>query len=141
MPKPNKIDDLLEDILNDVAYENKSIVKACRDRKVSPQTFWELKEADKRIKEQYTLATKFRAEGCIDTIEQIEQALADGKIDAPTARVLIDTEKWKACKFYPKMYGDKQEVEHTGTVKMALVEFVDGQSEGTDSEIIPTVTN
>ena len=29
---------------------------------------------------------------------------------APTARVLIDTEKWKACKFYPKMYGDRQEL-------------------------------
>lgn len=141
MPKPNKIDDLLEDILNDVAYENKSIVKACRDRKVSPQTFWELKEKDERIKEQYTLATQFRAEGCIDTIEDLEKNLLDGIIDAPTARVLIDTEKWKACKFYPKMYGDKQEIDHHVTVKTALVEFVDGQSEGTDSEIISTTTN
>ena len=28
--------------------------------------------------------------------------------------VLIDTEKWEACKFYPKMYGEKQAVEVTG---------------------------
>lgn len=141
MPKPNKIDDLLEDILNDVAYENKSIVKACRDRKVSPQTFWKLKEKDDRIKEQYTLATQFRAEGCVDEIEKTQRDLRNGIIDAPTARVLIDTEKWKACKFYPKMYGDKQEIDHNVTVKTALVEFVDGQGESADTEIIPTVTN
>ena len=141
MPKPNKIDNLIEDILNDVAYENKSIVKACRDRKVSPQTLWELKENDKRIKEQYTLATQFRAEGCIDAIEKAQADLRNGIIDAPTARVLIDTEKWKACKFYPKVYGDKQEIDHNVTVKTALVEFIDGQSEGSDTEIISTTTN
>lgn len=125
MPKPNKIDDLLEDILNDVAYENKSIVKACRDRKVSPQTFWELKEKDDRIKEQYTLATQFRAEGCVDEIEKTQRDLRNGIIDAPTARVLIDTEKWKACKFYPKMYGDKvdQNIHHSGSVTMPVIEL------------------
>ena len=141
MPKPNKIDDLLEDILNDVAFENKSIVKACRDRKVSPQTLWELKENDQRIKEQYTLATQFRAEGCIDAIEQTQADLRNGIIDAATARVLIDTEKWKACKFYPKVYGDKQEIDHHVTVKTALVEFVDGQSEGTYTEIVSTTSH
>lgn len=125
MPKPNKIDDLLDDILNDVAYENKSIVKACRDRKVSPQTFWELKEKDDRIKEQYTLATQFRAEGCVDEIEKTQRDLRNGIIDAPTARVLIDTEKWKACKFYPKMYGDKvdQNIHHSGSVTMPVIEL------------------
>ena len=125
MAKPNKIDDLLEDILNAVAYENKSIVKACRDRKVSPQTFWELKEKDDRIKEQYMLATQFRAEGCVDEIEKTQRDLRNGIIDAPTARVLIDTEKWKACKFYPKMYGDKidQNIHHSGSVTMPVIEL------------------
>ena len=46
----------------------------------------------------------------IDKIEEFQQQLLLKEIDPATARVLIDTEKWKACKFYPKMYGDKQEV-------------------------------
>ena len=34
-----------------------------------------------------------------------------GEIDASTANVVIQTDKWLSSKFYPKMYGDK--VDHT----------------------------
>ena len=37
--------------------------------------------------------------------------LEAGEIDSATANVLINTEKWKASKFYPKMYGDRQQTQ------------------------------
>lgn len=45
--------------------------------------------------------------------------------------------------FWLKNHGwvDKQESDVNVKIKQALVEFVDGQGESTDTEIIPTVTN
>ncbi len=36
--------------------------------------------------------------------------------DAAAARVKIDAYKWRASKLAPKVYGDKQQVEHSGAV-------------------------
>jgi len=39
-----------------------------------------------------------------------------GDIDANTARVLIDGEKWLASKRAPRTHGDKVEIEHSGSI-------------------------
>ena len=40
--------------------------------------------------------------------------LKKGRYDGSVARVLIDTLKWKASKYYPKMFGDKLDVTTDG---------------------------
>jgi hypothetical protein len=64
-------------------------------------------------------------------IDEIALDLRNGLIDAPTANVLIQTLKWKAAKFYPKMYGDRQTVEHEGEIlhelKVTIVNKPDGR--------------
>lgn len=55
-----------------------------------------------------------------DQIEALEVAIADmraGAIDAAQARVEIDARKWFASKFLPKRYGDKIELEHSGSIE------------------------
>ena len=39
--------------------------------------------------------------------------LIDGEIEASTANVIIQTLKWKAAKYYPKMFGDSKAVDIT----------------------------
>jgi hypothetical protein len=41
------------------------------------------------------------------------QGLKEGTYDPSTANVLIQTLKWKAAKYYPKMFGDKVQNEVT----------------------------
>jgi hypothetical protein len=41
-----------------------------------------------------------------------------GEIEASVANVVMQTDKWLASKFYPKMYGDKTDITSNGeTIK------------------------
>ena len=48
--------------------------------------------------------------------------IADTEDDAGKARVRIDARKWLAGKMKPKVYGDKQTVEHQGGVSIMVVD-------------------
>lgn len=52
-----------------------------------------------------------------------------------------NTAKWYLERKRKDEFSTKQENEVNLNIKQALVEFIDGKSESTDSEIIPTVTN
>lgn len=117
MAKPDKID--VEKVLEDVA-NCMSVVKACKNQGCSSQSFYDKLETVEGLKERYVRAKEDRGDCCTDKIEEYQQQLKDGLIDAATARVLIDTEKWKAGKFNQRMYGDKQAVELTGKDGQAL---------------------
>jgi hypothetical protein len=61
----------------------------------------------------YTQSNQDRGEIKDAEIEDYKQMLLSGAIDPATARVLIDTVKWQAAKYYPKMFGDKSQVDVT----------------------------
>lgn len=115
--RPKRIPDLFDEILFDVA-NGMSLYKACESRHTSSADFYKLINEDEDLKSKYTQAREERGDRCLDKIEMYETMLLEGTLEHAVARVLIDTEKWKACKFYPKMYGDKQEITHTGSVKL-----------------------
>lgn len=117
MAKPLAIAEHFEDILADIS-DGDSVLKACSKRKISKKTFWKYISSDDELRNQYIQATQIRGESAIDRIEEELEKLDSGVSDAGKARVKIDTLKWLACKFYPKQYGEKQEVEHSGTVSL-----------------------
>lgn len=117
MAKPNRILDEFDDMMIDVG-NGMSIVKACKDRGISTRSFYDLIETREDLKQTYTRAREDRGDTCTDKIEEYQKKLERGEIDAQTARVLIDTEKWKAGKFNQRMYGDKQSIEHSGSVTL-----------------------
>ncbi len=55
----------------------------------------------------YTRSIQDKSEMVIFEINQTMTDLKNKVIDASQARVLIDTYKWLASKYYPKMFGDK----------------------------------
>lgn len=73
-------------------------------------TFRVWKREHVELQTLYTSSIQDKAEMLTYEINQTMQDLKDGNIDAPAARVIIDTLKWFASKFYPKMYGDKLDV-------------------------------
>lgn len=111
MAKPDKIN--MQQIFEDIA-DGLSIKKACDNQGVSKQTFYDKLEQHPELKDQYAIAREKRGESMTESIEDDLERLSRKEIDPATARVLIDTKKWFASKFYPKMYGEKQSVELTG---------------------------
>ena len=126
MAKPKIIQDNFDDIIDDVA-NGMSVVKACKDRHISTQSFYDYIETDEKLKETYTRAREDRGDTCTDKIEEYQKKLERGEIDAQTARVLIETEKWKAGKFNQRMYGDKQEINHSGSIVVMPTVKVNGK--------------
>jgi hypothetical protein len=78
--------------------------------------------------ESYARAREDMADHDADKIADVAQRVADGEIDPQAARVAIDAYKWSAGKRRPKRYGDKLEIENTGTVVVTHTLDVSGLS-------------
>ena len=50
------------------------------------------------------------------------------EIDPASANVLIQTLKWKAAKYYPKMFGDKVQNEHSGEITTNIISLGSGKN-------------
>ena len=64
----------------------------------------------------YAQAREDMADNDADKIADVAAAVLEGSVDPNAARVAIDAFKWSAGKRRPKRYGEKLEVENTGTV-------------------------
>jgi hypothetical protein len=58
----------------------------------------------------YTKSIQDKAEMVTFEIDQTLQDMRNGIVEAPVGRIIIDTLKWYASKFYPKMFGDKVDI-------------------------------
>ena len=104
------IDDKFKDILRDIA-DGLSVQKACSKHRVGKESFYKHIDKDQNNANQYTRATQLRGESAIDRIEEALDKLDMEGSDPAKLRIKIDTLKWFACKFYPKVYGDKLKVD------------------------------
>lgn len=78
------------------------------------QTWCNWKRAHNELFDLYTRSIQDKSEMLIFEINQTMQDLKNGDIEANAARVIIDTYKWMASKFYPKMFGDKLDIQNDG---------------------------
>lgn len=76
-------------------------------------TFRRWKNENEELQTLYVKAIQDKSEAVALEIDNICQDLKNKIYDPATANVLIQTLKWKAAKFYPKMYGDKTTIEAT----------------------------
>lgn len=100
-----KLDECYDDMLEEISG-GKSLSVVCKERGIKRDVFYKYKDETEERKDKYTRACEQRGDSYADKIDEIEEKLLNGEIDSSTAKVLIDSQKWKACKFYPKMFGD-----------------------------------
>ena len=93
--------------------KNVMAVLNSNDNYPSWPTFRRWKRDNEKLRTLYVNAIKDKSEAVLFEIDEISQDLKDESIDASRANVLIQTLKWKAAKFYPKMFGEK--VDHTSS--------------------------
>jgi hypothetical protein len=74
------------------------------------QTWCNWRREHSELFDLYTRAVQDKSESVDAKIDEIMQKVETRELDHMTARVLIDTLKWKASKYYPKMFGDKVDI-------------------------------
>lgn len=74
----------------------------------------------------YVKSIQDKAESVDEEIDAIMDGLKHGTYDPSQANVLIQTLKWKAAKYYPKMFGDKVQTEHSGEVTTTVINLGNG---------------
>lgn len=98
-----------------------SLRRICQDKDLVSCDTWLKWCAEKPdLAEQYARARERQAEHYASEIIEI----ADTAEDAQIARLQIDARKWVASKLLPKVYGERQEIEHSGKIETITVNVI-----------------
>jgi hypothetical protein len=130
MARPSEYNiDLCIEICKQVA-EGANIKTVLASKKEYPDfsTWCDWKRKNDELANLYTRSIQDKAESVDNQIDQIWEGCKEGLYEPATARILIDTLKWKAAKYYPKMFGDKTDVTSGGeklqTIQSIQVEIL-----------------
>lgn len=128
-----------------------SLTGALKKLTPSPGYNWakvQLRE-NNELKAQYEDACKDRADRLVDDLLELVDAPIPTDLDsgARTAyvnhlRLKLDTRKWIACKFNPRIYGDRVDVSVTSTqisISAALAEANKRLTSVVEGEVVPVL--
>jgi len=110
-------------IINEIEENSLSLKKACKLHKMSSATFDAMIDNDEQLKNQYARAREKRADNFFEEIRDIANHTEEdhtpftGSNVIQRDRLKIDSLKWMLSKMLPKVYGDKQEIDQTTTIK------------------------
>jgi|688.fasta_scaffold281578_2 hypothetical protein len=76
-------------------------------------TWCRWKREHKELYNLYINSIQDKAESLDNELDELKEMLLSKEIDPSTYNTLAQTIKWKMAKFYPKMFGDKQQIDHT----------------------------
>lgn len=68
-------------------------------------------------------ARALQVDALVDDMADIEDRVLTGELKPDQARVVLESQRWRAIKVAPQKYGDKTSVNHTGTVRVDSVEW------------------
>ena len=104
--------DICQEICNRIMEgENIKAVLNSDDNYPSFPTWCKWKRENEELLNLYVNSIQDKAESVDAQIDEIWQGCKEGLYDASTANVLIQTLKWKASKYYPKMFGDNKSLD------------------------------
>ena len=134
-PKGNKYASKFDiDLVKEICLlveDGQNIKKALAsdDKYPSFNTWCRWKREHPQVRDLYVNAIQDKSESVLQEIDDIALDLRKGVLEPSVANVLIQTLKWKAAKFYPKMFGDNKQIDHTTKGKEMVnkieVEFKD----------------
>lgn len=134
--RPSEYDfKLCEEICAEVAdgFNIKTVLASKPDIYPTFQTWCNWKRQNRELFDLYVNAMQDKAESELEDIDHVYDELKAGNLEASVANVLIQTKKWKAAKYYPKMFGDKVDVTtqgekiNTPPVTIAFKKFDDNE--------------
>ena len=119
--------DLCIEICNRIAEgDNIKTILDSKDEYPSFPTWCKWKRENAELLNLYVNSIQDKGESVDAKIDEIWEGCRQGLYDASTANVLLQTLKWKASKYYPKMFGDKIQQEHSGEVTTNIISLGNG---------------
>lgn len=113
MSRPSEFtQELADEICSRVMESDYGLEQICgADDLPSARTVFRWLAAHEDFRQQYARAKE--VQGHVQADRGLKDALT--ATDASLGRLKFDARKWAAAKLAPKQYGDKQEIEHTGS--------------------------
>jgi hypothetical protein len=87
-------------------------------------TVMEWLDADADFRTKYARAREAQADVLFEGMADIEDKVMCGELKPDAARVVLDSQRWRAEKLKPKAYGAKLDLNHSGSVKFERIECV-----------------
>lgn len=100
-------------IIDEIA-EGSSLRQACIARGIHPGHTYAYLRSDDRLWANYARARAIRGDQLGHQVGEIVEKVLSGKVKPDAARAAIDGLKWTAGRMAPKLWGDRQMVEHVG---------------------------
>lgn len=115
---------ICEEVCNKVS-DGKNIKKVLKENENYPSfpTWCKWKRENIELLNLYVNAIQDKAESIDDLIDEIFESLREDKIEPSAANVLIQTLKWKASKYYPKMFGDRTDITTNGKDIISEIDY------------------
>lgn len=108
-------------ILEQIA-EGTSLREVCRQEGMPGfRTVMEWLDAEDDFRTKYARAREAQADVLFDGMASIEDKVEAGELKPDAARVILDSQRWRAEKLKPKSYGAKVDVNHRGNVGLEVV--------------------
>jgi alkyl hydroperoxide reductase subunit AhpC len=128
MARPSEYNfDLCIEICNKIADgQNIKAILESKDNYPAFSTWCKWKRENQELSNLYVNSIQDKSESVDAQIDEIWEGCKNGLYDASTANVLIQTLKWKASKYYPKMFGDKVQQEHSGEITTNVISLGSG---------------
>jgi hypothetical protein len=102
------------EICNEVVQgKNIKDVLNSKDNYPTFQTWCNWKRDNAALFDLYVKSMQDKAEALEQEMDLYRDMLLAKQIDPATYNTLVQTLKWKMAKFYPKLFGEKQEIEVT----------------------------
>lgn len=93
-----------------------SLAKISKRIGISIVTLWKITERDKEVALAYTRAKEQKAQFLAEEIVDIAD---NPELKAEDKRIMVDARKWVAGKYYGKLFGDKIQTEHSGSIEFS----------------------
>ncbi len=115
---PIPYDEAIADFICEKIADGRGLVSVLKENEGLPSygTIMKWCRENPDFLQKYTKALEDMADHDADRITDVAEGTLKGKYDPAAARVAIDAFKWSAGKRRPKKYGDKLEIEQSGSV-------------------------
>ena len=120
MARPSKFNkEVAEEFLESVIQGDSLRTIASKPSMPDLTTLMRWLSKDEGFRQQYTCAKKLQVELKIDGISDIASTATPETIQC--VKLQVDVAKWEASKLVPKKYGDKLDLNHSGTMEVTKI--------------------
>jgi hypothetical protein len=122
--RPTEYDEAIADKLCEAIIEGAALYRVCEKPGFpGERTVYQWLEKHPEFAQQYARARELQQDRAADEIIEI----ADNELDPNKARIRVDARKWRASKLAPKKYGDRVDMNLSGTLQTTPQEAIDAR--------------